>query len=89
MKESVERRIVVANELGLHARPAALFVQKAAGFKAKITLTKDEMAADAKSLLDVMALGADCGSVVLIKAAGPDARDAVRELAEMLEARYE
>ena len=89
MSESVERRIVIGNELGLHARPAAVFVQKANGFNAKITLAKDDIVADAKSLLEVMTLGADCGSVVLLSARGADAAKAVVALAEMLESRFE
>lgn len=89
MTEEVERRVVIANELGLHARPAAMFVQSANNFKSKIILTKDDMVADAKSIMEVMMLGAERGSVVVVKAKGPDAQEAVQTLAEMLESNLE
>ena len=77
----VERKIQVINKLGLHARPAAMLVQKASKFKSEIRLKKDEIEANAKSILSVMMLAAEVGSFVIIKAEGEDEEPAVEALA--------
>jgi phosphotransferase system HPr (HPr) family protein len=67
--------------VGLHARPAALFVQQAAGFSSTIGLSCGDRTADGKSILGVLQLGASAGSTVEIYAEGEDAEKAVEALA--------
>jgi phosphocarrier protein HPr len=84
----VERKIEVTNRLGLHARPAALLVQKATKFKSEIKLQKDDLEVNAKSILSVMALAAEVGSFVIIKAEGEDEAVALEELAKLFEEKF-
>ncbi|MCK4427991.1 MAG: HPr family phosphocarrier protein [candidate division Zixibacteria bacterium] len=84
----VERKIEVTNRLGLHARPAAMLVQKATKFKSEIKLQKDDLEVNAKSILSVMALAAEMGSFVIIKAEGEDEAIAVEELAKLFEEKF-
>jgi phosphocarrier protein HPr len=84
----VEKKVEVTNRLGLHARPAAMLVQKATRFKSEIRLLKDDLEVNAKSILSVMALAAEVGSFVIIKAQGEDEGDAVEELAKLFEERF-
>jgi phosphocarrier protein len=75
---------LVPEGVGLHARPAALFVQKAGGFSSTIRLTCGERSADGKSILGVLQLGASAGSQVTIQAEGDDAHAAAEELATFI-----
>jgi phosphocarrier protein HPr len=84
----VERKIQVINKLGLHARPAAMLVQKASQFKSEIRLKKDDMEANAKSILSVMMLAAEVGSFVTIKAEGEDEQEAVEALTQLFEEKF-
>ena len=81
----VEKLFVVKNETGLHARPASLFVQKAAKYKSTIKVKKDGKEANAKSIISVLSLGASFGSEISIIADGPDAEEAVAGLVELLD----
>jgi len=84
----VERKIQVMNKLGLHARPAAMLVQKASKFKSEIRLKKDDIEANAKSILSVMMLAAEVGSFVIIKAEGDDEEQAVEALAQLFAEKF-
>ncbi len=77
----VERRVTVVNAHGIHARPAAEIVKTAARFTANITIEKDGLEVNGKSIMGVMMLAAECGSEVLIKADGADETGAVDALA--------
>ena len=77
---------LVPNGVGLHARPAALFVQQASGFSSMIRLTCGERTADGKSILGVLQLGASAGSAVEIRAEGDDAEAAAEALAAFIRA---
>jgi len=70
---------------GLHLRPAQQLTDLAMSFKAAITLRKGDRAVDAKSIFDIITLGATCGSTILIEAEGDDAPEAIRALGEFLE----
>ncbi len=80
-----ERKVTVQNKTGLHARPAALFVQKANQFKSEIHIIKDSKEINAKSIMGVMSLGVGQGTVILIRADGEDAQQAVDALVELVE----
>lgn len=76
--------VVIELPEGLHARPAAEFVQRAGEFGSVVTVRHGERSADAKSVLMVLSLAAECGARVRIEAEGPDAADAVRALGGLL-----
>jgi phosphocarrier protein HPr len=79
-----ERKTAVGPEEGLHARPAAEFVEKAKQFTAKIRVAKGEQEANAKSPMMIMALGAKQGDEIVIRAEGDDAEEAVGTLVELI-----
>lgn len=74
----------VNNQVGLHARPATFFIQKANEFKCSIWVEKDERRVNAKSLLGVLSLGITKGTVINLIADGPDEKEAVDALAELI-----
>lgn len=76
--------LTIEDEVGLHARPATEFVQKAKGFAAKISISKDGKQADAKSILQVLGLAAGKGAVIEITAEGPDEEEAINALADFI-----
>ncbi len=80
----IEREITVTNEQGLHARPAAMFVQIAVRYEANISVTKDGEAVNGKSIMGILMLGAEQGSVLRISADGDDAEQLVNELEAFL-----
>jgi phosphocarrier protein HPr len=85
MNAMVEKQFVVKNETGLHARPASMFVQKAAKFKSIIKLQKEGKEANAKSIISVLSLGASKGSKVTISCTGADEKEALDALIELLD----
>lgn len=78
-----EMKLVIGNKVGLHARPAALFVQTANKFRSTITVINGKARANAKSILNILTLGAGSGSVVTVIAEGDDAAEALRALEEL------
>jgi phosphotransferase system HPr (HPr) family protein len=80
-----EQKVIIQNKTGLHARPAALFVQKANQFSSDIFVVKGPKEVSAKSIMGVMSLGAGQGTEILIKAHGDDADEAIAALVELLE----
>ena len=81
-----ERKTAIGPEEGLHARPAAQFVKTAKGFSSDIVVIKGEKEANAKSSLKIMTLGARKGDIIVIRAEGDDAREAVDALTELISA---
>ena len=79
------REITVKNEVGLHARPATDFIQKAHEFKSGIWVEKEERRVNAKSLLGVLSLGIVQGTVITLIADGSDEKEAVDALADLIE----
>ena len=80
----IERTVSVVNSLGMHARPAAQLVRLASSFASHIELVKDDGSVNAKSIMGVMMLAAECGSTLRIRAEGPDAEAAVTALAALV-----
>ena len=74
------QNVTINNEVGLHARPATFFIQKANEFKSGIWLEKDERRVNAKSLLGVLSLGIVKGTTITLLADGADEKDAVTAL---------
>jgi len=85
MENMLERMITLGSKSGLHARPAAVFVQNAKGFQSQITLFRNDKTANGKSILSVLSLGAEQGDQVTLKAVGDDAEFAIDTLASLLE----
>ena len=78
-----ERDVTIINEQGLHARAAKEFVDLARRFQAEITVAKDRQVVDAKDIWDVMTLAAERGTVLRLRAHGPDAEAALDTLAAL------
>ena len=79
---------VVNNQVGLHARPATFFIQKANEYKSTIWVEKDERRVNSKSLLGVLSLGIVGGTEIHIIADGPDDKEAVEALVKMVESGF-
>ena len=80
----VSRTVIVRNKQGLHARPAALFVQVANKFDARITVTYNEEKVNGKSIMGILMLGAEQGTEIHIEADGKDAEAALVELEKIV-----
>jgi len=80
----VSKEVVVNNQVGLHARPATFFIQKANEFKCGIWVEKDERRVSAKSLLGILSLGIIKGTAINIIADGVDENEAVEALVNLI-----
>lgn len=83
-----EISFAVKNKVGLHARPASVFVREASKFKSALTVVNGEKEANAKSILSVLALGINQGTVIRIRAVGEDAEEALQALMTLNETNY-
>lgn len=81
----LEITLTIQHKIGLHARPAALFVQTAKQFDSDIRVTHDERKANAKSILNVLTLGASHGAAITVCAEGKDAKQALVALGTLVE----
>jgi phosphocarrier protein len=84
----VERSVQIVNKNGLHARPAAEVVKAASKFKSEITIVRDDLEVNGKSIMGVMMLAAEFGATLTIRANGPDAQQAVDAIAELVAHRF-
>lgn len=80
----LKKKLVVKNKQGLHARPAALFVQIANKFDSRITVRRDEEEVNGKSIMGILMLGAEKDSMIIIEADGEDADLAMAELEKIV-----
>jgi phosphotransferase system HPr (HPr) family protein len=85
---TAQATVVLTNKMGLHARPSTQIATTASRFQADIRITKDGVVADAKSVLELLMLAAECGSELQIEAEGDDAKQAVPALAVLIEGRF-
>lgn len=83
------KEVTIKNQVGLHARPATYFIQKANEFKEEIKVTKDEREVNGKSLLGVLSLGITRGSSITISASGENEQAAVEALVALVESNFE
>ena len=81
----ITRDVTVTNNVGLHARPATFFIQKANSYRCSIWVEKDDRRVNAKSLLGVLSLGIVKGMTITLIADGNDAEDAIEGLATLIE----
>ena len=84
----VSKNVVVMNQVGLHARPATFFIQKANEFKSSIWVEKEERRVNAKSLLGVLSLGIVKGTEITLIAEGIDEAAAVETLTNLVESNF-
>ncbi len=82
------KEVVVQNQVGLHARPATFFIQKANEYKSSIWVEKDSRRVNAKSLLGVLSLGITKGITITIIAEGSDEEQAVSDLIELISSNF-
>ena len=83
-----ERKVQIVNKAGFHARPAAEIVKLAAKYASDITVVRDELEVNGKSIMGVMMLAAECGSTLQLKAEGPDAKEALDALEKLIEGKF-
>ncbi len=81
----LEKKFVIQNKLGLHARPAALFVQTANRFECDIEVRKGRQKVNGKSIMGIMTLAAGTGTPITVCAAGKDADAALAEISRLIE----
>ena len=81
----VKQDVTITNNIGLHARPATFFIQKANSYKSSIWLEKDDRKVNAKSLLGVLSMGIAKGMTVTLVAEGADESAAIAGLVELVE----
>jgi len=85
----INREIEIKNKLGLHARAAAKLVHTAARFKSDIKIRKGEEEVDGKSILGILLLAAGRGTTITVKADGPDERDALDAVENLIDAKFD
>jgi phosphocarrier protein HPr len=84
----IEKDVTIVNRLGLHARPAALFVRIASRYRAEIWVDKEGEQVNGKSIMGMMMLAAGQGSKLHIRAEGPDAAEAIRDLEALIQSKF-
>ena len=83
-----ERTVTIVNKNGVHARPAAEIVKTAGKFASNVTIVRDDLEVNGKSIMGVMMLAAECGSEIILRATGPDADAAIDALAELVATKF-
>ena len=81
----ITREVTIKNSVGLHARPATFFIQKANSFKSSISVEREDRRVNAKSLLGVLSLGIVNGMEITLVADGPDEEEALEALTDLIE----
>ena len=80
----IEKEIIIKSAQGLHARPAALFVQIANKYNSNVTISKSGEKVNGKSIMGILTLGAENGSTVIVEVEGEDAESLLKELEGLL-----
>jgi phosphocarrier protein HPr len=83
-----ERTVTIVNRNGVHARPAAEIVKTAGKFASNVTIVRDDLEVNGKSIMGVMMLAAECGSEIILRATGPDADAAIDALAQLVATKF-
>lgn len=85
---TVTRELTVSNKLGIHARPAAMFVKTANRFECDVFVEKDGERVNGKSIMGLMMLAAGQGSKLRVRAEGPEAAQALLEIEQLIQSRF-
>ena len=83
--KTLSKKVTIQNDQGLHARPSTLVVETASQFAAEVTIIKDDIVVDGKSILGVMGLGAAYGECIEVSTTGPDAAEALAAITDLVE----
>lgn len=86
--QTAEAKVILTNKMGMHARPSTQIATTANRFVSDIRITKDDVVADAKSVLELLMLAAECGSELVVTAEGADAKLATGTLIKLIEGRF-
>jgi len=86
--QKAEKEIAIVNRLGLHARPAALFVKVASRYRSDVWVKKENEEVNGKSIMGLMMLAAGQGSKLRVRCEGPDAARALDEIEQLINARF-
>ncbi len=84
-----QKQFRIKNKLGLHARPAALFVQTISGFKSKVKVIKDGQEVDGRSIMGLMMLAAEYGSDIMVHVDGPDEGLVLKEIQNIINRKFD
>lgn len=84
----IEREVQILNKEGMHARPAAQIVKTAAKFQSEITLVRDDLEVNGKSIMGVMMLAAAYGTTITLRADGPDETEALDAIAAIIASKF-
>ena len=84
----VEHKLIIQNRYGLHARPAALFVEIASKYDADVTLIKDGVEVNGKSIMGLLILAAEKGNEIILRSKGKDEADLIQALVALLEGKF-
>jgi phosphocarrier protein len=85
---TAERAVTIVNRHGLHARPAAEIVKLASRFQSDITMVREDLEVNGKSIMGVMMLAAEYGSTLMVRADGPDSQQAVDAICELVTRKF-
>lgn len=85
---TAEREVTIVNRNGLHARPAAEIVKLASRYSSDITMIREDLEVNGKSIMGVMMLAAECGATLTVRAHGPDSQQAVDAIAELVARKF-
>ena len=83
-----ELQLLIRNQLGLHARACALFVKAASKFKSEVFVSRDDLEVNGKSIMGVMMLAAEEGATITVRTVGPDEREALEALRELVDGKF-
>ena len=86
--DTIEKEVTIVNRLGMHARPAAMFVRIASRFRCEVWVEKEGEQINGKSIMGLMMLAAGQGSKLRIRCEGPDADKALEELEALIAGRF-
>ncbi len=86
---TVAREFEIRNSLGIHARPASLFVKVASRYDADVTVERGDSKVSGKSIMGLMTLAVSCGTRLKVTAVGEDAEEALEELAKLIESKFD
>jgi len=84
----IEENLIIKNKMGLHARPAAVFVEIASQYESDITVSKEGLEVNGKSIMGLLMLAAEKGTEILLKVSGDDEKAALDELKDFLEGKF-
>lgn len=86
--QKIEKDLTITNRLGLHARPAAMFVRIASRYRSEVWVSKEGEEVNGKSIMGLMMLAAGKGSTLRLRCEGPDADKAVEEIEQLIKSNF-